>query len=67
MSVLLPERGSVHLRETADALVVEVELPSEADGSRVAVSVVEGVLTVRVPRLPSRDRIPGFHPEAAAV
>jgi HSP20 family molecular chaperone IbpA len=67
VSVLLPEAESVHLRETADALVVEVDLPAGADASRLAVNVVGGLLSVRIPRVPAGDRIPGFHPDAAGV
>ena len=67
MSVLLPELSSVHLRETADALVVEVELPLATDPSRVTLHVAGDLLTLRVPRSPAHERLPGFHPEAVGV
>ncbi len=68
MSVLLPELGSVHLRETEDELVVEVSVPAEVDLSRMSAQLIGGVLEIRLPRVPRRsDRITGFNPEASGV
>ncbi len=68
MSVLLPELGSVHLRETADELVLEVAVPAEVDLTRLSARLVEGVLEIRLPRVERRhDGIAGFNPEASGV
>jgi HSP20 family molecular chaperone IbpA len=68
MSVLLPELTSVRLRETAEELVVEVEVPEEVDICRLSALLVDGLLEIRLPRVPRRpDRILGFHPDASGV
>lgn len=68
MSVLQPGLGSVHLRETSAELVLEVQVPKEVDLGRMSARLVEGVLEIRLPRVPGRfDRIVGFHPDASGV
>ncbi len=58
--------------ETDDELVIELELPDAAciDTARVAASVEDGLLELRLRRLPIRAqerpasrRLPGFHPD----
>jgi HSP20 family molecular chaperone IbpA len=67
MTVLLPELGSVHLRETSAELVVEVEVPTGVDLARMSARLVSGVLEIRLPRVPRHEGIVGFHPEASGV
>ncbi|MDE3026413.1 MAG: hypothetical protein KGI93_12680 [Acidobacteriota bacterium] len=68
MTVLLPEAGSVHLRETAEELVVEVAVPAELDLTRMSTHLAGGVLEIRLPRVPRRrERISGFNPDAGGV
>ena len=66
MATLLPELGSVHLRETETELVLELELPSEVDPARMTARLRDGVLTITLPRR-GRRRIAGFNPEAPGV
>ena len=68
MTELLPELSSVHLRETETVLVVEVEVPRDMALPRLAAQLRDGLLTITLPRTPSRPRhIAGFHPEASGV
>ena len=68
MTVLLPERGAVHLSETERELIVEVEVPADVDPSRLAAFLGEGVLRIELPRAPHvRHHLPGFHPEATGA
>ena len=68
MSALLSEFGSVHVRETAEELVVEVAVPAGVDLSRMSARRVAGVLEVRLRRLPlRRNGVHGFHPGATGV
>lgn len=68
MTELLPELSSVHLHETDTELVVEVEVPREMELPRLAAVLRNGVLTITLPRTPSRPyHIAGFHPEASGV
>jgi Hsp20/alpha crystallin family len=68
MTAMLPELASVHLCETADELVVRVDMPPKVDLSRVAARLVDGVLEITVPRVAHRhNHIPGFHPEVPGV
>ena len=68
MSALLSDLGSVHVRETAEELVVEVAVPAGGDLAPMSARRVAGVLEIRVPRPPRRHhRVDGFHPEATGV
>ena len=68
MTVLLPERGAVHLSETEGELIVEVEVPRDVDPSRLAAFLGEGVLRIELPRAPHvRHHLHGFHPEATGA
>lgn len=64
MTALLPELGSVRLRETEGELVIEVDVPEEVDVGRLSARVVDGVLTISLPRV---HHIVGFNPDAEAV
>jgi len=68
LSVLLPGLASVRLRETAEELVVDVDVPHEVDLQRMSVELANGVLEIRLPRVPRlSERLAGFHPEASGV
>lgn len=66
MTTLLPELGSVHLRETETELVLELALPPEIDAARMTARLRDRVLTITLPRR-GRRHIAGFNPEAAGV
>ncbi len=68
MNSLLPDLASVHLRETAEQVVVEVAVPAEVRLFSVSSRRVGGVIEIHVPRVVRRQhRIEGFHPEASGV
>jgi HSP20 family molecular chaperone IbpA len=67
MTAMLPELASVHLRETEQELVIEVEMPPEVDLAHVTARLVDGVLEITLPRAAQAQHIPGFHPEAEGV
>jgi len=58
---------SVRVRETGAGLVIEVDLPPEAEPVRVEVGFGNGVLTITLPYARRREHIPGFHPDASGV
>jgi Hsp20/alpha crystallin family len=67
-TVLLPERGAVHLAETERELIVEVEVPRDVDPAQLAAHLGEGVLRIELPRARRmRHHMRGFHPEATGV
>ncbi|HUJ91150.1 MAG TPA: hypothetical protein VLW05_00510 [Gaiellaceae bacterium] len=58
---------SVRARETDAGLVIEVDVPPEAEPVRMEVSLGKGVLTITLPYARRREHIPGFHPDASGV
>jgi hypothetical protein len=55
------------LRETADALVVEVVTPAEIDLSRMSARRITHGVEIRLPHVLRTHRINDFHPEATGV
>ena len=55
MTALLPDVGSVRLRETEDELVVEVDVAPEVALPQLAARLCDGVLTISVPRRPASE------------
>lgn len=68
MSTVPSDFARVRVRELDAELVLEVEVPPEVELPPLAMSLHEGVLTIRLPRvLQQRTHIPGFHPDASGV
>jgi hypothetical protein len=67
VSTISSDLARVHVREIGADLVIEVEVPSECELPRIAMSLNEGVLTIRLPRAQLRRHIPGFNPDASGV
>lgn len=68
MSTVPSDLAWVRVRELDAELVLEVEVPSEVELPPLSISLCEGVLTIRLPRvLQQGTHIPGFHPDASGV
>jgi hypothetical protein len=67
MSAMPSDLGSVHVRETAEELVVEVAVPVEVDLARLSARRVGSGLEIRLPRVRRHHHVASFHPEATGV
>lgn len=67
MTALLTERSPVHLRETTEALVIEIAAPALVDLSHMSARQVSGGIEVRLPFAARHHRTSYFNPEATGV